>query len=102
MRFVRRNTVIQNVIHLFGIQFFHPFRHHHRGNAVTHQVSQGHLPVAGLALILGIDRFMSEARALTNLVGNGVATVVVAKWVKELDATLIMRRRPYSSKGVRA
>jgi aerobic C4-dicarboxylate transport protein len=45
----------------------------------------GHLPVAGLALILGIDRFMSEARALTNLVGNGVATVVVAKWVKELD-----------------
>ncbi|WP_415793921.1 cation:dicarboxylate symporter family transporter, partial [Escherichia coli] len=41
--------------------------------------------VAGLALILGIDRFMSEARALTNLVGNGVATIVVAKWVKELD-----------------
>jgi len=46
----------------------------------------GTVPVAGLALILGIDRFMSEARALTNLVGNGVATVVVAKWVKELDA----------------
>ena len=45
----------------------------------------GHLPVAGLALILGIDRFMSEARALTNLVGNGVATIVVAKSVKELD-----------------
>lgn len=45
----------------------------------------GHLPVAGLALILGIDRFMSEARALTNLVGNAVATLVVAKWVKELD-----------------
>jgi len=41
--------------------------------------------VAGLALILGIDRFMSEARALTNLIGNGVATIVVAKWVKELD-----------------
>ena len=39
----------------------------------------GHLPVAGLALILGIDRFMSEARALTNLVGNGVATIVIAK-----------------------
>ncbi|TMG94703.1 MAG: dicarboxylate/amino acid:cation symporter, partial [Betaproteobacteria bacterium] len=37
----------------------------------------GHVPVAGLALILGIDRFMSEARALTNLIGNGVATVVV-------------------------
>jgi aerobic C4-dicarboxylate transport protein len=47
----------------------------------------GHLPVAGLALILGIDRFMSEARALTNLVGNAVATLVVAKWVGELDET---------------
>ncbi|WP_407311582.1 dicarboxylate/amino acid:cation symporter [Pseudomonas sp. nanlin1] len=45
----------------------------------------GQLPVAGLALILGIDRFMSEARALTNLVGNAVATLVVAKWVGELD-----------------
>ena len=45
----------------------------------------GHLPVAGLALILGIDRFMSEARALTNLIGNAVATMVVAKWVGELD-----------------
>ncbi|WP_431112654.1 dicarboxylate/amino acid:cation symporter [Variovorax paradoxus] len=45
----------------------------------------GHVPVAGLALILGIDRFMSEARALTNLIGNGVATIVVAKWTKELD-----------------
>jgi aerobic C4-dicarboxylate transport protein len=40
----------------------------------------GHVPVAGLALILGIDRFMSEARALTNLIGNGVATLVVARW----------------------
>jgi len=45
----------------------------------------GHVPVAGLALILGIDRFMSEARALTNLIGNGVATVVVGKWCGELD-----------------
>lgn len=44
------------------------------------------IPVAGMALILGIDRFMSEARALTNFVGNGVATVVVSKWEKELDA----------------
>jgi aerobic C4-dicarboxylate transport protein len=43
------------------------------------------IPVAGLALILGIDRFMSEARALTNFIGNGVATVVVAHWEKELD-----------------
>lgn len=45
----------------------------------------GTVPVAALALILGIDRFMSEARALTNLVGNGVATVVVAKWCKQID-----------------
>ncbi|MGN5049816.1 dicarboxylate/amino acid:cation symporter [Aeromonas veronii] len=45
----------------------------------------GHLPLAGLVLILGIDRFMSEARALTNLIGNGVATVVVAKYCKQLD-----------------
>lgn len=46
----------------------------------------GHVPAAGLALILGIDRFMSEARALTNLVGNGVATLVVARWCGELDS----------------
>lgn len=45
------------------------------------------IPVAGLALILGIDRFMSEARALTNLVGNGVATIVVSRWENELDKT---------------
>ena len=45
----------------------------------------GQIPVAGLALILGIDRFMSEARALTNLVGNSLATIVVAKWVGQLD-----------------
>jgi len=40
---------------------------------------------AAIALILGVDRFMSEARALTNLIGNGVATVVAAKWENELD-----------------
>jgi aerobic C4-dicarboxylate transport protein len=45
----------------------------------------GNVPVAGLALILGIDRFMSEARALTNFIGNGVATLVVAKWCNALD-----------------
>lgn len=44
-----------------------------------------HIPTAAIALILGIDRFMSEARALTNLVGNGVATIVVAKWEGALD-----------------
>jgi len=46
----------------------------------------GTIPVAGLTLLLGVDRFMSEMRALTNLVGNGVATIVVAKWEKEFDA----------------
>jgi len=51
----------------------------------------GHVPVAGLALILGIDRFMSEARALTNLIGNGVATVVVGKWCHELDEARMQR-----------
>jgi aerobic C4-dicarboxylate transport protein len=51
----------------------------------------GHVPVAGLALILGIDRFMSEARALTNLIGNGVATVVVGKWCKELDVARMQK-----------
>lgn len=45
----------------------------------------GHIPVAAIALILGIDRFMSEGRALTNIIGNAVATIVVAKWEKELD-----------------
>jgi aerobic C4-dicarboxylate transport protein len=45
------------------------------------------VPVAGMALILGVDRFMSECRALTNLVGNAVATVVVARWENELDKT---------------
>ena len=51
----------------------------------------GHVPVAGLALILGIDRFMSEARALTNLIGNGVATVVVGRWCGELDEERMRR-----------
>jgi aerobic C4-dicarboxylate transport protein len=48
----------------------------------------GTVPVASLALILGIDRFMSEARAITNLIGNAVATVVVAKWEKEIDPAI--------------
>ena len=45
----------------------------------------GKIPVAGMALILGVDRFMSEARAITNFIGNAVATVVVAKWEGALD-----------------
>ena len=52
----------------------------------------GGVPVAGLALILGIDRFMSEARALTNLIGNGVATIVVARWTGDLDTERMQRQ----------
>jgi len=50
-----------------------------------------HVPVAGLALILGIDRFMSEARALTNTIGNGVAAIVISRWEKELDMETLKR-----------
>jgi aerobic C4-dicarboxylate transport protein len=49
------------------------------------------VPVESLALILGIDRFMSEARALTNIVGNGVAAIVVSKWEGELDRARLLR-----------
>ncbi|WP_332732464.1 dicarboxylate/amino acid:cation symporter [Flavihumibacter sp.] len=48
----------------------------------------GHIPVASIALILGIDRFMSEGRAITNIIGNAVATIVVAKWENEIDMTV--------------
>src|SRR5436309_3219804 len=62
----------------------------------------GHVPVAGLALILGIDRFMSEARALTNLIGNAVATIVVAKWCGGVDDAALrsgLSARPAVSAG---
>lgn len=49
------------------------------------------VPVAGMALILGVDRFMSQCRSLTNFVGNAVATVVVAKWDKAFDSDLFVR-----------
>ncbi|WP_026201080.1 dicarboxylate/amino acid:cation symporter [Cupriavidus sp. UYPR2.512] len=49
------------------------------------------IPVAGMVLILGIDRFMSECRALTNIIGNGVATVVVSAWERELDRKKLNR-----------
>ena len=52
----------------------------------------GHVPVAGVALILGIDRFMSEARALTNLIGNGVATIVVGKWCGSVDESKLQQQ----------
>jgi len=50
------------------------------------------IPIEGMALILGIDRFMSECRALTNFIGNGVATIVVSSWEKELDRDLLRAR----------
>jgi aerobic C4-dicarboxylate transport protein len=49
------------------------------------------VPVAGMALILGVDRFMSECRSLTNFTGNAVATVIVAKWERAFDAELFAR-----------
>jgi aerobic C4-dicarboxylate transport protein len=49
------------------------------------------IPVAGMALLLGIERFMSVARALTNMIGNGVATVVISKWEGELDRNTLER-----------
>jgi aerobic C4-dicarboxylate transport protein len=54
----------------------------------------GKVPVAGLVLIFGIDRFMSEARALTNLVGNGVATLVVGKWCRAVDQRRLQQLQP--------
>jgi len=49
------------------------------------------IPVAGMALILGIDRFMSMCRATVNMIGNGVATVVVARWEKEVDGATLQK-----------
>ena len=49
------------------------------------------VPVAGMALILGVDRFMSECRSLTNFIGNAVATVVVSRWENALDADRLHR-----------
>jgi aerobic C4-dicarboxylate transport protein len=64
----------------------------------------GSVPVAGLALILGIDRFMSEARAITNFIGNGVATIVVAKWPKTHRRTSLkfklLQQKPPASPAV--
>src|SRR5206468_12642971 len=51
--------------------------------AATLSVMPG-IPVESLAILVGIDRFMSECRALTNLIGNGVATVVISRWEREV------------------
>src|SRR5262245_56134420 len=50
------------------------------------------IPVAGMALILGIDRFMSMFRAAVNVIGNGVATIVIARWERELDAEILRQK----------
>jgi aerobic C4-dicarboxylate transport protein len=68
------------------------------------------IPVAGLALILGVDRFMSEARSLTNFIGNGVAAIVVSRWERELDTVTLARElaaghrplKPREEVGVRS
>jgi aerobic C4-dicarboxylate transport protein len=49
------------------------------------------IPVAGMALILGIDRFLSMCRAVVNMIGNAVATLVVARWESELDRDSLQR-----------
>ena len=63
-------------------------RVHHAGRDA---VGVPNIPVAGLALLLGVDRFMSEARAITNLIGNAVATVVIARWEGALDMNRVRR-----------
>jgi aerobic C4-dicarboxylate transport protein len=50
------------------------------------------VPVAALSLILGIDRFMSEARAVTNLLGNAVATLVISRWEREVSGESLTAR----------
>jgi len=61
------------------------------------------IPIAGLALILGVDRFLAEIRTVTNFIGNGVAAIVVSRWERELDAELLaleLRRGPAAAAGV--
>jgi aerobic C4-dicarboxylate transport protein len=53
--------------------------------------SMGNIPVAGMVLLLGVDRFMSEARAITNTIGNAVGTVAIAKWVGGIDSARMQR-----------
>ena len=68
--------------------------------AATLATTGGKVPVAGLALILGVDRFMSEARAITNLIGNTVAALVISKWERDFDhargGDIAVRPRPAS------
>jgi Na+/H+-dicarboxylate symporter len=60
------------------------------------------IPAAGLVLLLGVEQFTNAARAVTNIIGNGVATIVVAKWERAFDdrrATLILNGGPLNSEG---
>jgi aerobic C4-dicarboxylate transport protein len=59
--------------------------------AATLATMGGKIPVEGLALLVGIDRFMAEARSITNLIGNSVATVVISKWEGALDMERMQR-----------
>lgn len=61
----------------------------------------GDIPVAGLALILGVDRFISEARSITNMIGNGIACVVVGRWVGELNKEQLTDTLSKKGKDVR-
>jgi aerobic C4-dicarboxylate transport protein len=58
------------------------------------------IPVAGLTLILGVDRFMSEARALTNMLGNGIATLVIARWEGRLDSNRMNEELGHPHRGM--
>jgi len=60
------------------------------------------IPVQSLALLVGIDKFMSECRALTNLIGNGVATLVISRWERELDLTRLREVMGAPARDLRA
>jgi aerobic C4-dicarboxylate transport protein len=57
------------------------------------------IPVAGMALILGIDRFLSMCRAVVNMIGNAVATLVIARWENELDRNVLKSQLQGGSQG---
>ena len=61
--------------------------------------SMNKIPVSGLVLLVGIDRFLNEARAITNLIGNGVATIAVARWEGALDRKQAARAFAASAAG---
>jgi aerobic C4-dicarboxylate transport protein len=58
------------------------------------------VPIESLALLIGIDRFMSECRALTNLIGNGVATIVISRWESELSSDTLRERLAGNGNGI--